>query len=197
MSAPFEHSVRVHFSQVQKLLAQNDDFDADGFIADMRDEFVKTPPIALQDKNGMTFYARRSRTENSGWRLEAFESPHETAQSQRIGIFDIAMSGNRRVFAEYTYTVPAYQKRGIYSAMKGVFERHLADKGGKLCRGLTGELSPDGEAIALKRNPGAEALRKLFLKLNGERRADVPDPFVDITSADAHLWEIFGEPDVS
>lgn len=183
-------SLTVSFSQVYKMLDQNVEFDEDGFVAFMKDEFEQEAPIPFQTKAG-TLYARRSRTENSGWRLQAFDNPDDSKQNQRVGVFDVAMEA-RRVYVEHVYTVDAYKKQGVYSGLKGIFSEYLSQFNGKFCRGLTGELSPDGEAVAMKRNPEAEALRKLLLKLNVERSGDNPDPTVEISEDNPVLWQAFG-----
>lgn len=133
------------------------------------------------------FYARRSRTENSGWRLDAFKHRDEKAQKERIGYLDVEMRA-RRVVVDYCNTRSEYKGMGVYSAMKSVFSAHISAFGGKFCRGLTGELSAEGEAVALKRDTEQEALRKLFLRLNSMRSGDVRDPSVEITPMDEHLW---------
>jgi hypothetical protein len=196
MSELSQSVVRVHFSQVHRVLDQNPEFDADGFVADIGEEFANEAPLAFQDKNGTIFYARRSRTDNSGWRLMAFENAEDTAQAKSVGLVDFEMRA-RRVCVEYTYTKPEFRNLGIYSGMKNIFEAHVREKGGKICRGLTGELSPDGEAVANKRNPEAEAARKLYLQLMVMDRSDDKDPYVEITSADTHLWAVFGHSDLS
>ena len=176
------------------MLGQAPSFDDKGFSEFMREEFANDAPIAFIAK-GQTYYARRSRTEDSGWRLEAFTNPHDDQREQRIAVLDLARCAER-VYVDYTSTDKAYRRRGIYSALKDIHAGYVSQFGGKICRGLTGELLPDGEAIAIHRNPEAEALRKLFMRLNVMRGKFGDNPYIDVTPDQTDLWGIFAPDEV-
>ena len=192
MSDAVELRIAVTFDDVATKLAQNPEFDQPGFQQAMAVEFADETPIEVMVKNGPV-YLRRSRTQDSGYKLEAFDSP-DFEGAQMLGFSVLELSGKGRTCVEDVGVRKDNRRRGIDSAFRQLFSEKVSAFGGRLCRSLRErEILPDGRASVESREPVSSAVRDLYFEMLKVRTVENLNPSRDVTPQDEHLWSAFSD----
>jgi hypothetical protein len=175
----------VRFSDVSAKVQQKPGFDMLGFQAHMGRLFEDDTPVEILVKDGPV-YLRRSRTLDSGYRLEAFEGLDFNG-SKRLGYMDLEVQAGR-VCVENVFVWD--KRRGVAQGLNRYFAEQVHAFKGKLNLSF-GMILSDGRAVLQRTAPHALALRDLYLKLAFERNGDNPNPSVNITPEHGPLWDVF------